>query len=254
VDETLILSAIANGAYKWSPQFVPVNRSAYGSTAAAGVDINVWVTSADFASYSKIDPDKSGSHVELNPGAMIVREVLKNGVPAKITLMVKGPPGYNPDLGDFWFGVTDPSGTPLVDNGAELTGKLTACFGCHLPRKDDGYLFGVAESARGLPGASDSDAGAVSGSGTAQDSGAVPINPPSPPAPPPPPPGPTAVCGDFYCEVGESCSSCPADCGQCAPPAAVCGDRLCSAGESCLTCPVDCGECGGGGDDDGERH
>ncbi|HEY2515705.1 MAG TPA: hypothetical protein VGI39_32775 [Polyangiaceae bacterium] len=143
MNEALILSAVANGAYKYSPQFVPVNRIAYPSAAASGVAINVWVTSADFASYAQVAPDRLGSHVELDPGAMIVREVLSGGNVAKLTLMVEGPAGYNPDLGDFWFGVIAPDGTPLVDKGEERTGKLQQCYSCRIPRKDDGYLFGV---------------------------------------------------------------------------------------------------------------
>jgi N-acetylneuraminic acid mutarotase len=49
------------------------------------------------------------------------------------------------------------------------------------------------------------------------------------------PPG--ARCGDDACEAGESCATCPADCGFC------CGDGACVADdrETCATCPVDCG-------------
>jgi hypothetical protein len=44
-------------------------------------------------------------------------------------------------------------------------------------------------------------------------------------------------CGDGVCQSGESCSSCPSDCGACRTP--VCGDGICDAGESCS---VDCCE------------
>ena len=56
---------------------------------------------------------------------------------------------------------------------------------------------------------------------------------------------PSAACGDRTCDraTGESCSTCPVDCGTCAG----CGDGVCnaSAGESCAACPGDCGPCGG---------
>jgi hypothetical protein len=49
----------------------------------------------------------------------------------------------------------------------------------------------------------------------------------------------TGVCGDLACE-NETCSSCPEDCGACAP---VCGDYSCDGGETCSSCRADCGRC-----------
>jgi len=58
----------------------------------------------------------------------------------------------------------------------------------------------------------------------------------------------TSLCGDTLCQAdrGESCESCPDDCGACPP----CGDGLCAAeeGESCESCPADCGGCAVCGD------
>jgi hypothetical protein len=48
------------------------------------------------------------------------------------------------------------------------------------------------------------------------------------------------VCGDGFCQGAEHCSSCPFDCGSCD---AVCGDSACTDTESCTTCPTDCGVC-----------
>ncbi len=48
-------------------------------------------------------------------------------------------------------------------------------------------------------------------------------------------------CGDGVCSDGESCATCPADCGRC------CGDGVCAEDEDCATCLADCA-CG-----DGER-
>jgi hypothetical protein len=50
------------------------------------------------------------------------------------------------------------------------------------------------------------------------------------------------VCGDASCNGSETCSSCPADCGACPPPP-VCGDATCGGGETCSSCPADCGVC-----------
>ncbi len=51
-------------------------------------------------------------------------------------------------------------------------------------------------------------------------------------------------CGDGTCDDGETCSNCPADCGACDS----CGDGFCDDGETCTTCPQDCGQCASCGD------
>jgi hypothetical protein len=50
----------------------------------------------------------------------------------------------------------------------------------------------------------------------------------------------SAVCINGVCEDGESCSTCPGDCGACP---AVCGNGSCENGETCSTCLGDCGAC-----------
>lgn len=50
---------------------------------------------------------------------------------------------------------------------------------------------------------------------------------------------PTAGCGDLQCNGGETCSTCPGDCGTCS----TCPNGACEAGETCSSCPQDCGQC-----------
>jgi hypothetical protein len=208
VDEAAVLAGIANGEYRYNPQFVPVNRAAYASTVVTTTKINVWVTSADAATYARVTPEASGSGVAITPGTMLVREVIgADGNIAKLTLMVKGPRGYNPTVGDFWFGVTQPDGTPIVADGTRQMGKLDQCFSCHMARASDGYVFGVPAADRMAPGAGGgggagggSSAGASDGGVTHPDMGA----------------GHGAdVCGDFVCGATESCESCRSDCHCC---------------------------------------
>ena len=53
-----------------------------------------------------------------------------------MTVMGKMPPGYDPDNGDWWYGVYDGSGTL-----AGLTGKLhSECIVCHKKASDADYL------------------------------------------------------------------------------------------------------------------
>lgn len=67
-------------------------------------------------------------------------------------------------------------------------------------------------------------------------------------------------CDDNICQTDESCSSCPADCGQCDTTEAdvsgdthtevspdgqgeICGNAVCVGTETCETCSEDCGPC-----------
>jgi len=56
---------------------------------------------------------------------------------------------------------------------------------------------------------------------------------------------PPPMCGDSACTLGETCTSCPSDCGQCGGQN--CGDGQCSGAETCFTCAQDCGKCCGDG-------
>jgi Cytochrome P460 len=127
--------------------FSRVNRAPYSSTIGA-FSIDVFVNQ-DLRDYRRIHPETTGSGVVVPVGTMIVREVLdaQNQV-TKVTLMAKQAAGYDPTLGDWWFGVTDPSGTPLDDGAGPQVGRLTECHGCHLPRAQDDFLFGVPQGAQ----------------------------------------------------------------------------------------------------------
>lgn len=139
-DATLDTTAL-HAAATWN-QLPRINAQAYVS-AIGSFDINVFV-SGDVADYRQIHPETNGSHVKVADGTVIVRAVLDaNGAVAKLTVMAKGPPGYDATLGDWWFGVTDPTGMPLVTNGVPQIGRLTDCHTCHAPRASDDFLFGV---------------------------------------------------------------------------------------------------------------
>jgi hypothetical protein len=138
VDRLMIDEAANVGA------FTRINRAPYASTVGS-FDINVYL-SQDARDYRRIHPETTGSGVVLPPGTLIVRQVLDaQGQVTKVTLMAKQAASYDPTLGDWWFGVTDPTGVPLQDSSGPQVGRLTECHGCHLPRAQDDYLFGVPQ-------------------------------------------------------------------------------------------------------------
>jgi hypothetical protein len=173
VDSDAVLASIALGAYQTSPSFTEVTSAPYPSVAAPGSMIREWVSTPALGVYEAVSPGVSGSNVIAPVGATIVRAVLgEDGGVDKLTLMYKGPAGYNPALGDWWFGVTDPSGTPLESDGGAEVGLLSTCYSCHVPRSTDDYLFGVPLDDRVATEAGD-DAGAGTGAsdGAADDAG-----------------------------------------------------------------------------------
>lgn len=123
-------------------EFTKINAMSYGSTIGA-FNIDLYINQ-DAPEFKQIHPETAGSKVVLPVGTLIVRNVLDaTGKVAKVTLMGKGPAGYDPTLGDWWFGVTDPTGSPLSDTTGLQVGRLSGCHGCHIPRASDDFLFGV---------------------------------------------------------------------------------------------------------------
>jgi hypothetical protein len=183
IDEDAILAKVA--MYRDLASFDPINAGAYPSALGTSSMIELYALRETADMYATINPVTSGSGVEIPEGGIIVREVLDtSGTAQRLTVMAKGPTGYNPELGDWYFAVTDLSAVPIIEDGLPRTGRLADCFGCHVPRMADDFLFGVpmAERSTGV-------------------------------SPPPPPQGQgTTVCGDFACEGGETRNSCPRDC------------------------------------------
>lgn len=131
-------------ASSYRADFTRVNSTPYQSTLGT-FDINVFVQ-GDSRIYRAIHPEDTTTTaaVDLSVGTLIVREVLDaNGAVTKLTMMAKGPAGYDPTLGDWWFAATDPTGKPLPGDAGPQVGRLTACHSCHVPRATSDFLFGV---------------------------------------------------------------------------------------------------------------
>ena len=125
--------------------FSKIDRKAYMSSTGA-FDVNVYVH-GDTQDYRTAHPDSTGPNPTIAVGTVIVREVLAgDGSVSKLTLMAKGPSGYDPTFGDWWFGEADPQGMPLVVDGAVRLGRLDDCHSCHMPRAPEDYIFGVPKA------------------------------------------------------------------------------------------------------------
>ena len=196
LDEAEVLSAAAT--YRDATQFDHVSGGSYPSALGTASYIELYANRTAAAQYELVAPETSGSNAKVPVGGIIVREVLDaSGVAQRLTIMAKGPAGYNPAIGDWFWAVTDLQGVPIMENGIPRSGQLVDCYGCHIPRATDDFLFGVPMIDRsGLTG---SGSGSGTGSGSGSGSGA-------------PQGGTMAVCGDFACEGSETKESCPQDC------------------------------------------
>jgi len=156
IDETLISGWVSH--YRDPAIFDQVSGTPYPSALSGTAFIQVYVSRDSMTPFSVIAPELSGSEAVIPAGGIIVREVLDaNKLPLRLTVMAKGPAGYNPHLRDWYFAVSDLQGVPLLDkDGVPRSGRMTDCYGCHVPRAADDYLFGVPMDDR-APAGSDAN-------------------------------------------------------------------------------------------------
>ena len=127
-----LLDDLPNGFTKINAEQMPAAQHTLSAT------VDVYVQNAWASEYAKIDPDASGSVTSFDVGATVIKEQFDDmGVRNGLTVMVKAPAGFNPDVGDWWWGFADADGV-LTSSGA-----LDACTGCHLARPNDNWIFGV---------------------------------------------------------------------------------------------------------------
>jgi hypothetical protein len=166
VDTDAVFKAVAFDRYLTSPDFTRVS-TIYPSNKDP-INIAEWVSTSSLSQYLKFAPDLPAPNTLMPVGTIIVRAVYGTPVDAavqdqatqtaaKITLMVKGPPGYDPDLGDWWFAVTDRDGTPIpyANSTSPQQGQMQECHSCHLMQRTitNDFMFGVLTTDRlaGLP-------------------------------------------------------------------------------------------------------
>jgi hypothetical protein len=130
--------------------FVRISGAPFDSDLDPGHLVTMYVSADAAAAYEGVTPDAESTLGPAFPvGGMVVRTSSDGaGNLQALTFMVKHEPGYFPEVGDFLFGVTDPSGAPASDDSGELWGKIAECASCHETRSAAGFLFGVAAAHR----------------------------------------------------------------------------------------------------------
>jgi hypothetical protein len=135
--------AVAAAAVDY-PSFERINATAAASQHGLADTVNIWVPSEHAAMYRTIDPGDPNATASFPPGTLIVKEHLDDvAEPLGMTIMFKGPAGYDAAHGDWWFGNASIDGV-LNDQGA-----VGYCITCHEPRADADWLFGVAPELQG---------------------------------------------------------------------------------------------------------
>lgn len=129
--------------------FVRVNAQPYASDVS-DKNLNVFVSEFALPEYLETMPDEARSDGMIPRGSFVVRELVDEaGEVTRLTALYRGPKGYNPESGDFWFAVTDPDGRVLRDeDDTPMAGPLEGCSSCHAARASADYLFGVPGQAR----------------------------------------------------------------------------------------------------------
>jgi hypothetical protein len=98
--------------------------------------MNLWVDEGSVATYESLGT------ADFAPGSTIIKEQLEpDGTLNSLAVMFKGPEGYSPDSGDWWFGIVRPNGN--VGPG----GQPASCVDCHAGVQAQDWAWGLPEGA-----------------------------------------------------------------------------------------------------------
>ncbi len=97
--------------------------------------MNLWVNAGALSAYEGL-----GAGTLFDPGTYIIKEQINgDGSLNSVAVMFKGPPGYAPDAGDWWFGVINRDGSVVVG------GQPNSCVGCHADVAEQDWAWGLGD-------------------------------------------------------------------------------------------------------------
>lgn len=112
-----------------------LNAARWKSKTHGGKWVDVYVPAEQLAAYKdRSNPAPVGMQVAK---VQYTSEDAPN--PVAITAMVKKDAGYDPEHGDWYYGMLSPDGK--FAKGPQ--GKVKGCRGCHTRARDKDYLFGL---------------------------------------------------------------------------------------------------------------
>ena len=107
------------------------------SDAAA---VHVWGIEDAVTKFMSINPDDPTQSISFDEGTMLVKEHLDEaGATVGLTIMYKGPPGYNPDARDWFWART--RGEDVTDRG-----RVQWCMDCHAAAHNTDLVVGFRKS------------------------------------------------------------------------------------------------------------
>ena len=133
-EPTVDEQAIAEQAIDFE-SLTKLNDEPLSSQHGLAVTMNMWVSPSAASAYAEL-----GDGTVFDPGTYLLKEQLDaDGALDSVAVMYKGPAGYSPDSGDWWFGLVNPDGT------VRLGGQPGGCVDCHSAVESQDWAWGLPE-------------------------------------------------------------------------------------------------------------
>ncbi len=102
-----------------------------------GQNVNIWVQEGIVDTFLTVDPENLDARPVFPVGSIIVKEHLRDRMPDILTVMAKANPGYDAERSDwYWLRIR-------ADGTISHSGQVNVCIGCHTPRADTDWVYGV---------------------------------------------------------------------------------------------------------------